>query len=543
MNIKIWEKIALSCILLFSLFVYTYKLDTIPSAIYSDEATVGYNAYSILKTGKDEYGKHFPLAFRFFGAYTPPLYVYLTIPLVKFFGLNPISLRLLSVLFTLFGIVTIFSFAKVLFKKEGVALPVFSVLIFALSPWAIFNARLGYEVTAGYVTYVIGLFLIWSGFSRNKISLSGLLILSLSTYFAHTERFLVPIFLVSFVATFYSEIRAHFKIKDFFGAGLVLFISQIPNLFIISTNAFWVKNSVYSNSSLQKIIQDFIFQYLSYLSPSKIFGLSEDINLQHTIPELASFFPLLLPFFIIGLWKLYKQREKKETKFLLLLLLTSPIPGALSGHFISIQRVLPLIFPITIITAIGVSAVYKKTKPIIFIPASISFLLFSLLMVWRSYFILLPQERAVWWNYGFQQLAVYTQKNYHKSFVLDNSRDQSLYMQVLYHTKFNPETFQSSFNSEFVNNYYKNPVFNPNHQVGNVAIRPIVWEKDIFIDQVIVGDPLAVSKDQAKEHFLDKVLEIKDPLGNVVLIGYQTSPNKKIEANLKKLYSQPNLGI
>ncbi|PIV01434.1 glycosyl transferase, partial [Candidatus Shapirobacteria bacterium CG03_land_8_20_14_0_80_40_19] len=50
-----------------------------PPGFYVDEAAVGYNAYSILKTGADEYGKKFPLFFRSFGDYKMPLNIYLTV--------------------------------------------------------------------------------------------------------------------------------------------------------------------------------------------------------------------------------------------------------------------------------------------------------------------------------------------------------------------------------------------------------------------------------------------------------------------------------
>ena len=32
------------------------ELDSVPPGFYIDEASFGYNAYSILKTGRDEYG-------------------------------------------------------------------------------------------------------------------------------------------------------------------------------------------------------------------------------------------------------------------------------------------------------------------------------------------------------------------------------------------------------------------------------------------------------------------------------------------------------
>ncbi|EKD95597.1 MAG: hypothetical protein ACD_24C00433G0001, partial [uncultured bacterium] len=40
-----------------------YQLASVPPSLARDEVSVGYNAYSILKTGKDEYGRIFPLSF------------------------------------------------------------------------------------------------------------------------------------------------------------------------------------------------------------------------------------------------------------------------------------------------------------------------------------------------------------------------------------------------------------------------------------------------------------------------------------------------
>jgi len=76
-----------------------YKLGSIPNGLCVDEALSGYNAFSILLSGKDEYGKVLPVVFRFFGSYSPPLYVYLTAPAVAIFGLNIFSIRFISALF------------------------------------------------------------------------------------------------------------------------------------------------------------------------------------------------------------------------------------------------------------------------------------------------------------------------------------------------------------------------------------------------------------------------------------------------------------
>ena len=102
--------VGLGLVVVAAAFIYLWKISSVPSSLYADETTVGYNAYSILQTGKDEYGKSFPVLFRLFGAYTPPLFVYVLTPFICLFGLNALSLRLPSALATLALIPVIFLF-------------------------------------------------------------------------------------------------------------------------------------------------------------------------------------------------------------------------------------------------------------------------------------------------------------------------------------------------------------------------------------------------------------------------------------------------
>ena len=66
-----------------------YQVNQIPPSLSWDEVSIGYNAYSILKTGMDEHGRFLPYdTFVGYGDYKPPLPVYLTVPFVAAFGLN-----------------------------------------------------------------------------------------------------------------------------------------------------------------------------------------------------------------------------------------------------------------------------------------------------------------------------------------------------------------------------------------------------------------------------------------------------------------------
>src|SRR5258708_252135 len=59
-----------------------WQLGNMPPSPDWDEVALGYNSYSILHTGKDEFGKLFPVVLRSFDDYKPALYAYLAIPTV-----------------------------------------------------------------------------------------------------------------------------------------------------------------------------------------------------------------------------------------------------------------------------------------------------------------------------------------------------------------------------------------------------------------------------------------------------------------------------
>ena len=147
MKLKHFLLVLIICLAFFLRF---YKLGEIPAGIHPDEESHGYNAFSLLKTGKDRYGEKFPILFRSFGSYQPPIYTYLaTIP-VGLFGNTIVSVRSVSaVIGTILVLITYF-FSLELFKTKGrrwVAL--IAALVVAISPWAIYFSRLVAEGNLG----------------------------------------------------------------------------------------------------------------------------------------------------------------------------------------------------------------------------------------------------------------------------------------------------------------------------------------------------------------------------------------------------------
>jgi 4-amino-4-deoxy-L-arabinose transferase-like glycosyltransferase len=116
--------IYLLSILLFAVLLRIPALQTIPIEFNCDEAANGYESYSILKTLRDRYGNFLPSFFNIFGNDArEPIYIYLTIPFIKLFGLNEFSTRFPA---ALIGIFTVLASPQGSIAIVGV--PVFAII-------------------------------------------------------------------------------------------------------------------------------------------------------------------------------------------------------------------------------------------------------------------------------------------------------------------------------------------------------------------------------------------------------------------------------
>src|SRR3990167_9264559 len=111
-------------LVLFLAFVLRfYHLNLTPPSLYWDEASLGYNAYSILKTARDEHNRFLPLTnFAAFGDYKPPGYIYLAVPTIAAFGLNDFSIRFPSAFFGVLTVLITYLLTKKLWKNEKIAI-------------------------------------------------------------------------------------------------------------------------------------------------------------------------------------------------------------------------------------------------------------------------------------------------------------------------------------------------------------------------------------------------------------------------------------
>src|SRR4030042_4751677 len=109
----VWILVGLVTILAFALRFY--KINQDPPSLNWDEVSIGYNAYSVLKTGRDEWGRFLPVHFKSYGEYKLPVQVYASIPGIAVFGLNEFGVRITPAVYGTLTVLLLYFLTKNIF--------------------------------------------------------------------------------------------------------------------------------------------------------------------------------------------------------------------------------------------------------------------------------------------------------------------------------------------------------------------------------------------------------------------------------------------
>ena len=198
-----------------------------------------------------------------------------------------------------------------------------------------------------------------------------------------------------------------------------------------------------------------------------------------------------------------------------------------------------MLLPLVIVISLGANKLLVLIKESWLKYVTVIFLTtVSLFLLWRGYFVLLPNERARVWGYGYKELAEFINNRPKERFVIDQSRIKPVYIELAFFNKYPPEKMHQAVDPSIKENYYSEVVFDSFYQLGNIDIRKIEWQEDIYQEQIIIGDELSISNEQAEEHFLKKVFEVEDPIGSLIFRGYKTNPEEKCRSNSQNIHCQ-----
>lgn len=379
------EYLILLIIFTIALFLRLYQLSSFPVGFHGDEASIGYNAFSLLKTGRDQNGTFLPLAVDQWGDFRPAGYHYLAIPSVAIFGLTEFATRFPGALVGALTIFPLFFLTKYLFSKKTIALVGAGLL--AVSPWHFNLSRATSESIPALFFVILGTTLLLKAINNKKLSYLNLAMIfitySLSFLFYHAARFFVPPFLVLSSVLIIIQPGAKPKTTNkifilnmalIFALGLIFIFSRGSN----RATDISIFNSPFSQLVLDEKIredgnQPSIITRLWHNKASEYFSTASENYFQHftgdflytkgglpvryQVPWTGNFYLIEAPFFIIGLsFLVYKLINKQSLLFGLpiIWLVLGPLPAAPTFEDIpNIVRSIMLLPSIIIITSFG----------------------------------------------------------------------------------------------------------------------------------------------------------------------------------------------
>lgn len=467
-------------LLVFSIgfFLRFYKLDRIPSGFYQDESAIGYNAYSIIKTGKDEHGQPFPLYFKSFGDYKLPVYVYATALSMQIFGLNEFAVRFPSALFGFLTVIVFYFFVRKLTKNRP--LSIISTALLAISPWHLHYSRATFEVSISLFLFVVGsLFLYKSFYNKTPFAfLVGTVCFIISFYSYNLTRLLAPALYLLFLIVNKSQVKQVPKkeqLLTIFISG-ILFIPFVSTLFQGGGIASAQGTLIFSSKAVQApllelrsyfvqfqplIVKLFfsllpltIWQYLQNVVSSFastfffVFGSSHG---NHGIGNVGQFYLFQFPLMVMGLITIVLEKPR-WSKFLMLWALVVILVVSLTREVPHATRSFFLIVPFEIFSGFGALSLFAKLINIkrlrykigaLFLCAAL--VIYNILFYFASYYVRFPILYGREWRVADKAVALYIKENQDKyNKIMFDSEGGYVYSSLLFYLKYQPEEFQKS---------------------------------------------------------------------------------------------------
>jgi 4-amino-4-deoxy-L-arabinose transferase-like glycosyltransferase len=458
-----------------------YNLSKVPPSLYWDEVSLGYNAYSILKTAHDEHGKFLPITnFGAFGDYKPPGYIYATVPSIAIFGPTEFAVRFPSAMFGILTVAITYFLAKKLFDNEIIAN--LTALFLAISPWHVQFSRAAFEANFGLFLSTFGIYM-FIKFAKDKaIFIFPSAILFIAAMYTFTgQRLFVPFILIILTIQFYKEIIANKKtvvLATILGVILLWplfkFTSTIEGkLRFDEVTIFKDLNPI--NESIKYRQQDnfakyadiihnrrflFAYYYLKHyfdaFDPSFLF-FHGDVN-----PRLSSqgTGELYLFDFVLVISGIYFLINKKQKYSFLILgwLIVSPLGPATARETPHALRMVHMLPTYQLLSAFGLYNIVfsiKRRKTAIIAGAVI--LSVSFFYYLHFYYLHYPKQYSSQWQYGYKEAVNYFKpiyKNYDKVLVSDNLGRAYIYL--LFYLKINPDEYLKTASIVRDNFYFYN---------------------------------------------------------------------------------------
>lgn len=480
-NIILWCKLHRNALLftgifLLGIFLRVYKFPSIPAGIYQDEANASYEAYSLLRTGADKWGYHFPIYFVSWGSGQNVMQSYLSIPFVAIFGLNTFSTRIVPLLLGILSIpLAYFAANKIYNSTVGLLAELFVVI----APWHIMLSRWAVESDISPFFMLLSV-VVWVYTFENdryrKFIPFVLVPFALSFYTYALDAIPILLMIIGFIWLYRADIKQEWRrflvsCIIFLAISSPFFVFLAINFLHISPNnaLAWLPISipVLPTTRLAQVntygwesnlALDFLFILLGFED-----GLPWD-SIQGFLPLGLFYIPCMVPLFIMALKKFHSKKNLLPVVWILAtasLFFIAPVNG-IRGNAI--------FFPLLLLCALAVwyisQSIHKIRYQRLFILIAVCLSLFYSTVFSYVYFTNQNQYIYSDFNVGFDT-ALSSAISNHKPGepILISDKLRLSYVYTIFYAHVDPADFQKHViyhtkDGVFVVEQYRDFIFN-----------------------------------------------------------------------------------
>jgi len=462
-------KIILLVILIIASFLRLWKITEVPVSLFGDELDVGYQAYSILKTGRDYNGNFLPLHFHSIAEWRTPLYLYTCVPTVAIFGITPLGVRLPAAIFGILNVLLMYLLVSELlnygsrsmdskkrnsFLTKSQVIALVSSAFLAVSPWHLQYSRAAFEVTQLLFFYLSGIYFFIKTLSNPKYFWLCALSLGLTPWIYSTAKFFTPMLLVFLFIVWFKDILA-IQRKELVNGIATFFILGIPLVYAIFFSGGGQRFSYISvfsdpamegtigfarqidaaaespnRSVLEKISTRIIHNKYSYwggiiinnyftsFSTNFLFNMG-DLNRRHNIEGMGELHKLDVIPLLSGLIMFFGFYKNKKVKILIAFwILGGVLPSSLTrdggNHATRLIVILPPIMFLLSYGLVEFIALFKNRWKIVVLTCYLLTLSLSFYFYQHNYWVHNPWYSERWWHAGFEETIKYLKANENK---------------------------------------------------------------------------------------------------------------------------------
>lgn len=473
---KILKTASIFAVIALALFLRTHRLTEVPPSLLIDEAAFGYNALSIIETGRDEFGKRLPLYFHSFYTGKNPVYSYSVVASVGVFGMNDFAVRLPAAIFGTLEV--LFLYLLVLQMGGGHWLALLAALLLGISPWSFHHSRIGTEPITLSCFVAAAAFCLVRSLRFPAWALPAGVLFGLCLYCYAPAFTFVPLILVGFFLLFRKNVLENRKV--YLVSGFIFLVLFIPHLLpglkgeeqaehfkkILIThpvNTQFNKNLLRQSPPYRAdwIVECdtlrpaavFLRNYFATFGRGYLFEHGDTSTRRHHVSGFGVLFRGQMIFIVLGVAAgLFVLGDRRFFALFVLWLLAFPLGSSLTVQWVPmLTRTICGASVFAVFTALGLAFLWKQGAQRIKTPSALHVyrlillcaalpIFFNAADYFGKYFNDYPAESAAAWGYGVREgiLRAEELKDEYDVVIVDETIN-FVYMPVLYYTGFPPE--------------------------------------------------------------------------------------------------------